>query len=177
MSLLTFLGGPNGRGKPKTRAYTFSTIERKKGEDPHIGSCMNKATNQVSLNLTFFPSWSYLEQMHTHGIESRYLGLNSFPVIRCPVLGSSAPPAHCYTELQACPSIHQWQGKHSGEYTRLSKQVFHLFPQLRTKVGALTWNKSFQFFLAAYRNAQIFFQIKASHESKGWGSGLSFLVG
>lgn len=35
------------------------------------------------------------------------------------------------------------------------------------KVGALTWNKFFQLFLAAYRNAQIFFQIKASHESKG----------
>lgn len=35
------------------------------------------------------------------------------------------------------------------------------------KVGALTWNKFFPFFLATYRNDQIFFQIKASHESKG----------
>lgn len=34
-------------------------------------------------------------------------------------------------------------------------------------VGALTWNKFFQFFLAAYKNAQICFQIKASHDSKG----------
>lgn len=29
------------------------------------------------------------------------------------------------------------------------------------------WKKFFQFFLAAHRNAQIFFQIKASYESKG----------
>lgn len=75
----------------KTRPYTFSTIERMKGEDPHIGSWMNKATNQVSLNLTLFPSQSFLEQMHTHGIESRYLGLHSCPVIRCPLLGSTVP--------------------------------------------------------------------------------------
>lgn len=144
--------------------------------EPHLGSRKNKATNQISLNLKFFPSWSFLEQMHTHGIKSRYLGFYSFPAITSPALGSSVPMTHRYTELQACPSIHQWKGRHSGKYMRSPKQVIHFFPQLRRKVGAPTWSKPSNLSLAAYRNSQIWFQIKASQESKGWDMGLSYRV-
>lgn len=120
--------------------------ERKERKaEPHLGACKNKATNQASWNLKFFPSWSFLEQMHKRGIESRYLGFYSFPALTNPALGSSVPMAHLHraTSLSLHPSVKMKAFRQIRQVTRTSlplistakeeggssntKQPFHLF--------------------------------------------------
>jgi len=59
MSLPAFSGGPNGWGNGLRKGLTvfqqYREGEERKAE-PHLGSRKNKTTNQVSLNLKFFPS-------------------------------------------------------------------------------------------------------------------------
>lgn len=147
--------------------------ERKERKaEPHLGSRKNKTTNQVSSNLKFFPSWSFQEQMHTHRTKSSYFGLLFLSQV--PLWEVGFP---WLTIRQSYKSVPPSISEKGGVQARSPKQAFHLLPQLRRKVGALTRSKPSNFSLAAYRTAEIWFQIKASQESKGWGMGLSYRVG
>lgn len=85
--------------------------ERKERKaEHHLESRKNKATNQVSLNLKFFPSSSFLEQMHTPGKVgiSAFISFLSFEVLLWEIVFPWSTIKHSYRSVP--PSISEKEG-------------------------------------------------------------------